>query len=74
MNGAKLMGSPDEASTIACIEPNDSIYNVFRITATALEKVNVSVTAEVESSYPGECGPEVIINMRYYHKIFGVCP
>lgn len=60
----RLAGDPEESSVTACIGPNDSVTNVFRVTALVTGKVNISITAEVDSAYPGECGPEILIHRR----------
>lgn len=62
--GLELPGHPDERSEIHCIFAQDSKTVIFRLQGTQLGKLIIRVLAEVESSYPGECGPEVIINKR----------
>lgn len=62
--GIKLIES-DEASLTVCINANETVHNIFRIVATTCPKVNITVTAEVDSAYPGHCGPEVLLNTRY---------
>lgn len=47
-----------------CILPNDSSTHTYRVRGTHLGRTNITVLAEIDSSYPGVCGPEVILNKR----------
>lgn len=58
------MDDAKERSATYCIPANGSAYHVYRIRSDILGTINVTVLAEVDTAYPGECGPEVIINKR----------
>lgn len=63
--GFKLLDDARERSVTYCILPNGSASHAYRIRSDILGTINVTVLAEVDTAYPGECGPEVIINKRY---------
>lgn len=48
-----------------CISASSSVLHTFRIKPVRLGDLNVTVVAEIDTSYPGECGPEFIVNKRY---------
>lgn len=58
------VGPREENFRNVCIGANDSSVNTFRIIGSGLGRHNFSITAEVDSSYPGECGPEVLLNRK----------
>ncbi|XP_025830784.1 alpha-2-macroglobulin-like isoform X2 [Agrilus planipennis] len=58
------IGYPDDRAVTHCVHPNDSKVVIFRIKSPYLGQINISILAEVDSSYPGECGPDIIINKR----------
>ncbi|XP_069700318.1 alpha-1-inhibitor 3-like isoform X2 [Periplaneta americana] len=55
----------DNNSTIfACVNQRSNFVQQFRIRASDLGEVNITVSAEVDSMYPDECGPEMLVHRR----------
>lgn len=53
-----------EAFVIKCLDANGTVEHVFQLAADIISKVNVSVTVEIDPTYPGHCGPEILLNVR----------
>lgn len=62
--GLEILGASFEKNSTSCIEGSDSLDYIFRIRSTEVGQLNVTVVAEVDSSYPQECGPEFIVYKR----------
>ncbi|PSN55938.1 Pregnancy zone protein [Blattella germanica] len=61
-SGVELL---DNSSSVAiCVSERTSYVQRFRIRASDLGEVNMTISAEVDPLYPEECGPEVMINRR----------
>ncbi|KAK5647506.1 hypothetical protein RI129_002398 [Pyrocoelia pectoralis] len=63
-DGLILPNNSEEWSQVHCISAQESKTIRFTLQGLTFGKASINVLAEVESSYPGECGPEVIINRR----------
>lgn len=60
----KLGDLQQEQSVTKCVESGKTFDHVYLIKGRELGKLNITVAAELESSYPEECGPEFVINKR----------
>ena len=56
--------SPNSTYAV-CVSERSSFVQHFRIRASDLGEINITVSAEVDPLYPEECGPEVMLNRRY---------
>jgi hypothetical protein len=55
----------DSSTVLACVAERTTFMQLFHIRASDLGKVNITVSAEVDPSYPEECGPEILVHRRY---------
>lgn len=62
--------SVEERFATVCIEANDAATKTLRMNPIVLGRHKFSITAEVDSAYPGECGPEILINRKYNYCIW----
>ncbi|XP_017785332.1 PREDICTED: alpha-1-macroglobulin-like isoform X1 [Nicrophorus vespilloides] len=61
-NRLQLLQKPELMKVSICVKSNDIHTHVFIVKGISLGKINVTVLAETDSSYPRECGPETIIS------------
>ncbi|KAJ9576011.1 hypothetical protein L9F63_007111, partial [Diploptera punctata] len=55
----------DTNSTLTvCISERTNFVQRFRIRASELGEVNITVSAEIDAFFPEECGPEIMLNRR----------
>ncbi|KAF5307210.1 hypothetical protein FQR65_LT00726 [Abscondita terminalis] len=59
-----LTNNQDERSLTNCVAVQSSITVTFDLEAIKLGKANIQILAELDPSYPVECGPDLIINKR----------
>lgn len=64
MKGLENLGNSQQTIT-KCVPAEESADYVYFIKCRELGKMNITVSAELDSSYPDECGPEFIVNKRY---------
>jgi hypothetical protein len=55
----------DNSTVLACVAERTTFVQQFHIRASDLGKVNITVSAEVDPSYPEECGPDILVHRRY---------
>lgn len=55
----------DSSIALACVSERTTFVQQFHIRASDLGYVNITVSAEVDSMYPEECGPETLVHMKY---------
>ncbi|KAF5301333.1 hypothetical protein FQA39_LY10731 [Lamprigera yunnana] len=63
-DGLILIDNPDDRSEVSCMPALDSKTIIYRLEGTKFGKTSVHVLAEIDSSYPEECGPDVILHRR----------
>ncbi|KAK4885470.1 hypothetical protein RN001_001741 [Aquatica leii] len=63
-DGLVLVDNPDERSEVHCIAAENSETITFGMEGTKFGKSSIHVLAELESSYPEDCGPEITVNKR----------
>ncbi|PNF16410.1 Murinoglobulin-1 [Cryptotermes secundus] len=61
-HGVELIN--DNSTVLACVAERTTFVQQFHIRASDLGKVNITVSAEVDPSYPEECGPEILVHRR----------
>lgn len=61
-NGLKLLSTQNSASY--CILPSDTLTHVFPLSGNEVGEATITVIAEVDALFPGQCGPETIVNTR----------
>lgn len=47
-----------------CLLGNNTITHIFELKAADAGNANVTVRSELDSTYPGQCGPDVVVNKR----------
>lgn len=67
VKGLENLGNSQQQSVTKCISPEESADHVYFIKCRELGKLNITVAAELDSSYPDECGPEFIVYKRLIH-------
>lgn len=55
-----------------CVYSNDTLTHVFELKGVEIGRVNITILAELDGSFPGQCGPEVVVNKRFKLIFFGV--
>ncbi|XP_031329285.1 pregnancy zone protein-like isoform X2 [Photinus pyralis] len=63
-DGLIMPEGTEKRSQVHCISARESKTVLFTLQGLIFGKSSINVMAEIESSYPEECGPEVIINRR----------
>lgn len=62
--GLELEDNLENRNLAFCIKGNDSIIQTYKVRGTQLGRVNITILTEIDPSFPGDCGPEVILNKR----------
>lgn len=74
VKGLENLGNSQQQNTVTkCIPSEESADHVYYIKCRELGKLNITVSAELDSSYPNECGPEFIVNKRFCTKLQKNC-
>jgi hypothetical protein len=48
------------------LEGRDSLVHTFKLSVKVLGDHNISVTAGLANEYNATCGPDILVNLRYY--------
>lgn len=60
----EILGQSDRQTVAKCVGKNTNFDHEFLIRSHEIIKLNVTVVAELDSSFPEECGPEFLVNKR----------
>lgn len=66
----KLLDVQNRKSFSYCIFNNNTITHIFELKGVKVGNVNVTIVAELDPTYPGHCGPDVLINKRFKINTF----
>lgn len=65
-DGLEVLGESLSKNSSKCIKGSDSLDYTYRVRSAEVGVLNLTVSGEVDSSYPQECGPEFIIYKKYF--------
>jgi hypothetical protein len=63
-NSLKLVDILNRKSFSFCVSSNNTVTHVFELQGVEIGDANVTVLAELDPSYPGQCGPDIVVNKR----------
>ncbi|RZC36886.1 pregnancy zone protein-like, partial [Asbolus verrucosus] len=63
-DGLKVVDSLNRRSFSYCVSSNNTVTHIFEIKGVEIGTMNVTAIAELDSAYPGQCGPDVLVHKR----------